>query len=153
MSQGATRAVDPQLQLEPVAGRARLLLFLLLVPLPALLGVVLPWLLGEGGTFSSQLESAGTVLATLDEVPAGGGLVLADRSIVLVRGDGDEVHAFSAVCTHQGCAVSTVADGAIDCPCHGTRFDARTGAVLTGPATRPLPAVAVTVSGSDVVTA
>ncbi|GAA4348882.1 Rieske (2Fe-2S) protein [Angustibacter luteus] len=96
--------------------------------------------------------SGGQVLATLGQVPPGGGLVLADRRIVLTRGQGDDVHAFSAVCTHQGCTVSSVADGVILCPCHSSRFDARTGVVLDGPAPRPLPPVAVTVSGDDVLT-
>jgi Rieske Fe-S protein len=97
-------------------------------------------------------ESSGAVLAPLAQVPVGGGLVLRDRRIVLTRGEGDAVHGFSAACTHQGCLVSGVSAGAIDCPCHGSRFDATTGAVLQGPATRPLPAVAVAVQGDDVVT-
>jgi Rieske Fe-S protein len=84
-------------------------------------------------------------LARLDQLPSGGGLVVADDKIVLTRGSDDVVHGFSAICTHQGCPVSSVAAGAIVCPCHGSRFDAATGAVLTGPATRPLPPLPVEV--------
>ncbi len=54
------------------------------------------------------------------------------------------------MCTHAGCAVSSVADGKIVCPCHGSTFDLE-GAVLKGPATKPLATVAVTVQGQDIV--
>ena len=72
--------------------------------------------------------------------------------IVLTRGSGDVVHGFSAVCTHQGCTVSTVAHGVIACPCHGSRFNAQSGAVIAGPAPRPLPAIAVVVRGGEIYT-
>jgi Rieske Fe-S protein len=76
-------------------------------------------------------------------------VVLTGPRVVVTR-DGD-IRAFSAVCTHQGCTVATVADGVISCPCHGSRFDAATGAVVGGPATRPLPVVPVEVRDGVVV--
>ncbi len=48
------------------------------------------------------------------------------------------VHAVSPTCTHMGCLVSfNGAEKAWECPCHGSRFGLD-GAVLQGPATRPL---------------
>ncbi len=61
-----------------------------------------------------------------------------------------EFKAFSSKCTHMGCAVSSVSDGTINCPCHGSKFDVATGAVKTGPATTPLPATAITVEGDSI---
>ncbi|HEY9254311.1 MAG TPA: FAD-dependent oxidoreductase [Stenotrophomonas sp.] len=54
--------------------------------------------------------------------------------------DGDgTVHAFNARCPHLGCAVRwSPQEKSWDCPCHGSRFDARSGAVLNGPANGPL---------------
>lgn len=76
-------------------------------------------------------------LAAVDDIPDGGGIVLSDDKLVLTR-DGDTVRCFSAVCTHEGCLVARVQDGEIRCPCHGSAFDAATGAAVRGPATEPL---------------
>jgi Rieske Fe-S protein len=90
-----------------------------------------------------------SALAEVADLPDGGGVVLGDQHVVLVR-DGDQVHGLSATCTHQGCTVSEVAGGRITCPCHGSVFDAATGDVVTGPARTPLPAVPVEVRAGAV---
>jgi Rieske Fe-S protein len=95
--------------------------------------------------YGATVETGGRRLAALAQVPSGGGLILGDEQIVLTKDATGSVHAFSAICTHQGCLVSSVSGGTINCPCHGSRFDANTGAVVAGPAPRPLPVVAVTV--------
>src|SRR5437763_15762937 len=76
-------------------------------------------------------SAGGRPLARVDQVPASGGLILDSPAIVLTRGSGDEVHGFSAVCTHQGCTVGSVANDVITCPCHLSRFNAQTGAVIS----------------------
>lgn len=97
--------------------------------------------------------AGGRRLAELADVPVGGGVVESAAGVVLTRDASGEVHGFSATCTHQGCTVNAVRDGAILCPCHGSRFDARTGAPIAGPATRPLPEIPVVVRGGAVLTA
>ncbi|SLM99857.1 Rieske (2Fe-2S) domain protein [Brachybacterium faecium] len=64
--------------------------------------------------------------------------------VLLVRGAGDDLTAYSGYCTHNGCALRQE-EAELDCPCHGSRFDAATGEVLLGPATRQLPEIPVTV--------
>lgn len=55
------------------------------------------------------------------------------------RDPSGELHAVSLRCTHLGCLVRfNAAERTWDCPCHGSRFDVD-GAVLEGPASRPLP--------------
>lgn len=95
-------------------------------------------------------EDAGSRLAALTDIPAGGGLILDDAGVVLTRDDAGQVRAFSATCTHQGCMVSSIEDGVLVCPCHLSRFDLTTGEPVSGPATQPLPPVAVEVRGEDV---
>jgi len=102
--------------------------------------------------YGPKAGAGGSRLATLDAIPDGGGLVVDKADVVLVR-TGDEVLGFSATCTHQGCTVTGVEDGEISCPCHGSRFDPKTGEPVAGPAGRPLAKVPVEVRDGAVFTA
>ncbi|MFN2561257.1 MAG: ubiquinol-cytochrome c reductase iron-sulfur subunit [Jatrophihabitans sp.] len=69
---------------------------------------------------------------------------------ILARPTATTAACFSAICTHLGCTVQ--ADGSkLNCPCHGSQYDALTGKVLRGPAPDPLPSIAVTVTDGNVV--
>lgn len=103
---------------------------------------------GDGG--SPPPSDDGAELARTADVPVGGGTVLKERKVVVTQPTEGEFKAFSAVCTHASCLVSTVSDGSIACPCHGSRFSITDAAVEAGPATRPLPAVRISVSGGAI---
>ena len=107
---------------------------------------------GSGGSGGGGGGGA-AVLAKTSDVPVGGGKILADKKIVLTQPKSGEFHGFSAVCTHAGCTVGSVSGGTINCPCHGSRFNISTGAVVNGPATSPLPAVNIKVQGTSIVQA
>ncbi|MET9367127.1 Rieske (2Fe-2S) protein [Streptomyces griseoflavus] len=94
--------------------------------------------------------AGGAPLARTADIPEGGGKVFADRKVVVTQPSAGEFKAFSATCTHQGCAVKSVADGVINCPCHNSDFSITDGSVRGGPATKPLPAVEITVSGDSI---
>src|SRR5215210_3897437 len=49
-------------------------------------------------------------------------------------------HAFDDTCTHVGCSLAEgdLEETTVICPCHGSEFDVRSGAVLQGPARKPL---------------
>ena len=86
-------------------------------------------------------------------MPVGGGTVFADKDVVVTQPTAGDFKAFSATCTHQGCKVKSVTDGQIVCPCHGSRFAVADGAVVGGPAKRPLPAKTISVDGDSIVLA
>jgi Rieske Fe-S protein len=81
----------------------------------------------------------GTVLGAASEIPVGGGKIFTAAKVVVTQPARGRYQGFSAICTHVGCILSEVANGTIDCPCHGSEFTITTGAVVTGPAPRPLP--------------
>jgi cytochrome b6-f complex iron-sulfur subunit len=105
-----------------------------------------------GGPQTTPTTPAPGPLAQLDDVPVGRTTVVTSANgapVALVRTETGVV-AHSAVCTHQGCAVAG-AGATLSCPCHGSVFDATTGAVQQGPADRPLPPIPVQVQGQAVV--
>jgi len=71
---------------------------------------------------------------------------------VAVANVGGSLYAFGNTCTHQGCSL---AQGELDgttvtCPCHGSRFDVTTGAVVRGPAREPVASYAARVEGKGI---
>lgn len=77
-------------------------------------------------------------------------MTYADLEAVVTQPTAREFRAFGWTCTHQGCPVTEITD-TINCLCHGSRFSLTDGAVVNPPATRPLPARAVTVSGDRII--
>ncbi|MBA2471680.1 MAG: hypothetical protein DLM61_09655 [Pseudonocardiales bacterium] len=95
--------------------------------------------------------AAGGRLASTSDIPIGGGTVIAGKKVVVTQPVPGTFAAFSAICTHQGCPVNKVANGTIDCPCHGSKFAVADGSVVQGPASRPLARRQITVSGDAIV--
>ncbi|WP_328712415.1 Rieske (2Fe-2S) protein [Nocardia salmonicida] len=89
-------------------------------------------------------------LVKVADVPVGGGVIVGD-TVVTQPTPGNFV-GLSSTCPHAGCKVATVANGTINCPCHGSRFGLD-GAVRGGPATKPLAAEPVRVEGDSIVPA
>jgi Rieske Fe-S protein len=81
----------------------------------------------------------GTVLGEAKEIPVGSGKIFTAAQVVVTQPVKGKYHAFSAVCTHVGCILNKIANGSIDCPCHGSEFRIADGSVITGPANGPLP--------------
>lgn len=101
-----------------------------------------------GGCAPKPAEPSGPVgLGSTDQVPVGGAALFREAKVVVAQPVKGEFKAFSAVCTHQGCVLASLKRDVAGCPCHGSEFNALTGAVVQGPATRPLPKVTLTVEG------
>jgi len=92
-------------------------------------------------------------VASTSDVPDPGSLLVEveERLLVLIHAAG-AFYVLDDVCTHDGGPLSEgpVASGAIACPRHGAKFDIRTGAALTMPATRPTAVHEVKVEGEQV---
>ena len=93
--------------------------------------------------------AAGALTAT-SAIPVGGGKIFAAQTTVVTQPTAGEFKVFSAVCTHMGCIVNQIADGRIDCPCHGSEYSITDGAVLAGPAPKPLPAKTIKITGDSI---
>jgi Rieske Fe-S protein len=98
---------------------------------------------------SSGGAASGALTATSD-IPVGGGKIFDTQLVVVTQPSAGQYKAFSAVCTHMGCTVNQIANGRIDCPCHGSEYSIKDGAVLAGPAPRPLPAKSIKVTGDSI---
>jgi Rieske Fe-S protein len=104
-----------------------------------------------GGAASSAGATTSAALASTADIPVGGGKVLTAQKIVITQPQAGSFHAFTAICTHQGCIVNSVSGGTIDCPCHGSKYSAVNGSVVNGPATLPLAAVSIKVQGTSII--
>ena len=94
--------------------------------------------------------TTGTLLGLEKDIPVGGGMVFMDHKVVVTQPAKGVFKAFSAVCTHVGCICNKVANGTIDCPCHGAQFKITDGAVVTGPAPAPLASRTITVTDGKI---
>ena len=112
-------------------------------------------LAGCAAKASPATEAAGSgPLAKVADIPVGDAVsaTLDGKPILISQPSAGQIVAFTAICTHQGCTVAP-AGKQFHCPCHGSVYDATTGQVIHGPAPLPLAAVAVKVTGGDVVAA
>ena len=91
---------------------------------------------------------AANVIAKTADVPVGSGVIV--DKVVVTQPTAGVFKGFSSTCTHKGCTVDKIADGTIDCPCHGSKFNLD-GSVAKGPAEKPLPTENITVQGDEIV--
>jgi nitrite reductase/ring-hydroxylating ferredoxin subunit len=102
-------------------------------------------------------EATGTASATeapaaagtpISEIPVGGGKIFPAQNVVVTQPVAGTLKAFSTTCTHQQCAVTSVREGFIICPCHDSAFAIDSGAPTeASEAKRPLQEKSITVSG------
>lgn len=90
-------------------------------------------------------DAAGRAVIATSKVPVGGGVVVADRGVVVTQPKAGRFRVFTATCTHAGCTVGEVADRRIVCPCHGSQFAIGSGKPVAGPAQSPLAKKAFTI--------
>jgi Rieske Fe-S protein len=89
-------------------------------------------------------------LAATSDIPVGGGKIFKAEKVVVTQPEAGSFKAFSSTCTHQGCTVSDVSGGTINCPCHGSKYRVADASVAAGPAPQPLPPRAITVENNSI---
>jgi len=97
----------------------------------------------SGGTAAPAAKA----IAKTSDVPVGSGVIVGE--VVVTQPSAGVFKGLSAKCTHKGCTVDKVADGTIDCPCHGSKFNLD-GTVANGPAQEPLAVENITVQGDSI---
>jgi nitrite reductase/ring-hydroxylating ferredoxin subunit len=92
-------------------------------------------------------------MAATKDVPSGKmkGFVIQGKRILLANVDG-KYYAIGNICMHEGCTLTegTLVGEKIECPCHGSTYDVRTGAVLKGPAEKPEPSFKLKVDSDQI---
>ncbi len=94
-----------------------------------------------------------TKVATVADVPAGKlKAVMAGAVKVMLANLNGTFYAFQNDCTHsKGPLASGKLDGTtVTCPWHGAQFNLTNGAVLRGPATKPLTQYPVKMQGDEI---
>jgi Rieske Fe-S protein len=104
----------------------------------------------SAGAGAEQSAGAGAALAKTSDIPEGGGKVFKDEKVVVSQPTAGDYKAFSTICTHQKCPMVDLKDDILSCSCHGSQFSIADGSVKKGPATEPLPAQQITVSGDSI---
>jgi 3-phenylpropionate/trans-cinnamate dioxygenase ferredoxin component len=95
------------------------------------------------------------VVAKVSELADPGKMLVevGERLVVLIRAAG-HYYALDDICTHDGGPLSEgpldPAAGTIACPRHGAKFDVKTGAALTMPATKPTKSHEVKIDGDRI---
>jgi len=105
---------------------------------------------GQSQQTTPSSAPANGVLAKTSEVPVGGGLIIGASQVVVTQPKAGTFKGFTSICTHMQCQLASVEGGTINCNCHGSRFNITDGSVVNGPATQPLPAKPITVSGGSI---
>jgi len=92
-------------------------------------------------------------LGLVKDVPSGAikGFKAGDKGVLVSNFDG-KFYAIGDKCTHRGCSLSKgrLEGEVVTCPCHGSRFNVKTGANVKGPAGVPEPAFPVTIEGDGI---
>jgi thiosulfate dehydrogenase [quinone] large subunit len=96
----------------------------------------------------SGATPSGTRIGPARDVPVGGAASFTDPSSgdpsLVVQPRSGTFLAFNAVCPHAGCSVEWDPSGRLFvCPCHGSEFNGRTGAVEIGPAVTGLTPIRI----------
>jgi len=106
---------------------------------------------GDGGSCKKTVK-----IGDIKDFPSGSmkTVLAGDREILLVNME-NRIYALNNTCTHHGCKLSggTLEGENVQCPCHGSVFNVKTGTVVKGPAKVPEPVYAITIENGEILLA
>ncbi|GHH28615.1 Rieske (2Fe-2S) protein [Streptomyces lanatus] len=107
---------------------------------------------GGGATTEAGAGAGGggAALAKTADIPEGSGKVFSDEKVVVSQPAAGDFKCFSTICTHQNCPMTDLKEDTLSCACHGSQFSVLDGSVKKGPATQPLAAKEISVSGDSI---
>ncbi|WP_433057915.1 ubiquinol-cytochrome c reductase iron-sulfur subunit [Dactylosporangium sp. CS-033363] len=105
----------------------------------------------SGSDSTGSGSTPGGPIAKKADIPVGGGKIVSDDGgTVITQPESGTFKAFTAICTHQQCIVTDVANNNINCKCHGSTFSATDGSVTNPPASQPLKEKTLRFEGDDI---
>jgi nitrite reductase/ring-hydroxylating ferredoxin subunit len=102
------------------------------------------------GAPAGARAAKGRLVGPASKIPVGGGAIFDKAQVVVTQPTAGVYKAFDAMCTHEKCILAEVADGTINCACHGGKFSITDGSAVQIPPIDPLPPKTVTVAGGKV---
>jgi nitrite reductase/ring-hydroxylating ferredoxin subunit len=138
---------------EKYVARRQFAKFLVLTSLSMLIGnlwiLVRSWFIGKPAFVPQRV-------AALNEIGVGEVKLFSyptsQDPCIMIRTAPDRFVAYSQKCTHLSCAVYFAREAnRLECPCHEGYFSVEDGSVLQGPPPRPLPRIALTREGNDMI--
>ena len=92
------------------------------------------------------------IASTKDLTPGKMVSVEKNGKAVLIANVNGTYHAIGNVCTHMGCKLSegTLTGDTVQCACHGSIFNVKTGSVEQGPAASPEPSYSLRIDGDRI---
>lgn len=93
-------------------------------------------------------------VASVNDVPEAGlkKVMVGSDPVALFKVEG-KFYATSNICTHEECELDenhTMHGDIVECTCHGSQYDIKTGANVLPPSAEPLKTYSVSVVGEDV---
>lgn len=142
-----------ELTTQPITRRKSIQLLLGFSIISTVGGIVLPIIAYLLPRETSTGAAGPTDVGKVEDYAQGTGTVVSvnDKPVIVVNTKAGGLKAFSAICTHLGCIVYwDQKKNLIHSPCHDGLFNPVTGAVVSGPPPRGLPAYELAVKDGQV---
>ncbi|MBA3743425.1 Rieske (2Fe-2S) protein [Sporichthya sp.] len=97
------------------------------------------------------VKASDTPLASVGTIPVNSGYLFEADEYIVTQPTAGKYVGFDSLCTHEGCPVDVFdTPGVMSCSCHSTNFKITDGAVISGPAKKPMPMKPIIVENGQI---